>query len=363
MALKVGIVGAGGIANYHIKGYKMAGAEVVAVVDTDAARAQWTSREFGIAHSYPTLEDMLAAEKSLQAISICTPNKFHAPLAIAAARAGKHIFCEKPPAMNAAEARQMAEAAKAAGVHLMFDFNNRARPESLALKKYIDAGEVGTINTAQAAWVRRCGIPGYGGWFTQKALSGGGPTIDLLHMLDLALWFMGYPEPAWVLGGTWNDFAHDPTFAGPWGLPTIKGGTMDVETAAHAMITFKTGQMLYTRMSWAEMNEREEVSVTFQGSKAGGRVARLFGIDGLDETAIDSCRLYTHENGVPVNRDVIVRPDQSMGRLNAVVNFVQTVEGSAKPLSNADEGVKLMKIIEAIYRSGEAKAPVDVTKL
>ncbi len=363
MSTKIGIVGAGGIAGYHVKGYAKAGAEVVAVCDSDASRAQATAKQFSIPKTYDSLEAMLTGEKGLQAVSICVPNKFHAPLAIAAAKAGKHVFCEKPPAMNAAEAKQMAEAAKAAKVHLMFDFNNRARPESMALKRYIDDGTVGKINSAQAAWIRRCGIPGYGGWFTQKALSGGGPTIDLLHMLDLALWFMGCPEPAWVSGNIFSDFAHDSTYAGPWGLPTIKGGTMDVETAAHACITFKTGQILFTRMSWAEMNEREEVSVTFQGGKGGGRVARLFGIDGVDDTAIDLCKLFTHENGLPVNRDVIVPPDASMGRINAVVNFVQTIEGAAKPLSNADEGVKLMKIIEAIYRSAGTNAPVDVTRI
>jgi predicted dehydrogenase len=363
MPVKAGIIGAGGIASYHIRGYKTAGAEVVAVCDTDVARAQATAKENGIARTYSSPEEMFAAEKTLTAVSICTPNKFHAPVALAAAKAVKHIFCEKPPALTVAEAKQMAEAAKSAGVYLMFDFNNRARPESLAMKRYIDDGVVGKINSAQAAWVRRCGIPGYGGWFTQKALSGGGPTIDLLHMLDLALWFMGYPEPAWVSGNVFTDFAHDSTFAGPWGLPKIKGGTMDVETSAQALITFKTGQVLFTRMSWAEMVEREEVSVAFQGTKAGGRVCRLFGNDGLDDTAQDACQLYTHDNGVPANRDVLVRPDPSMGRINAVVNFVQTIDGSAKPLSTADEGVKLMKIIQAIYQTATSGAPVDVTKL
>jgi predicted dehydrogenase len=363
MAIKVGVIGTGGIANYHIKGYQKAGADVVAVADLNSAAAFNTAKSINIPHSYDAAEKLLTEEKDQQAVSICVPNKFHAPRAIAAARAGKHIFCEKPPALNASEAKQMAEAASAGKVHLMFDFNNRARPEAAALKRYIDDGTAGTINSAQGLWVRRCGIPGYGGWFTQKTLSGGGPTIDLLHMLDLALWFMGYPEPAWVLGGTYSDFAHDSTFAGPWGLPTIKGGVMDVETAAHALITFKSGQTLFSRMSWAEMNQREEVSVTFQGAKAGGRIARLFSVDGVDETAIDECRLYTHENGLPVNREVIVSPDTSMGRIGAVVNFVQTIEGKAKPLSNAAEGVKLMQIIEAIYTSSQSKAPVDVSKL
>ena len=363
MATKVGVIGTGGIADYHIQGYLKAGAEIVAVCDVNAAAAAAAAKTHGIATTYSDANKMLNEEKGLQAVSICVPNKFHAPLAIAAAKAGKHVFCEKPPAMNAAEAKQMAEAAAATKVHLMFDFNNRARPEAAALKKYIDNGDVGTINSAQGLWVRRCGIPGYGGWFTQKALSGGGPTIDLLHMLDLSLWFMGYPEPAWVTGNCFSDFAHDRSFAGPWGLPVVAGGTMDVETSAHAMITFKTGQVLFSRMSWAEMNHREEVSVTFQGTKAGGRICRLFGVDGDDDTAIDSCELYTHEDGLPVNRDVVVRPDVSMGRVAAVVNFVEAIEGKAKPLSNADQGVKLMKIIEAIYKSAETKAPVDVAKL
>lgn len=363
MAIQVAIIGGGGIANYHIKGYQKAGAEVVAVCDTSAAAAKATAAKFNIPRTYESVDALLSGEKGLNAVSICVPNKFHAPIAVAAAKAGRHVFCEKPPAMTAAEAKEMAEAAKAGKVHMMYDFNNRARPEAAALKRYLDDGVFGTINSAQAQWVRRCGIPGYGGWFTQKALSGGGPTIDLLHMLDLALWFMGYPDPAWVTGNVFTDFAHDSTYAGPWGLPKIKGGTMDVETSAHAMITFKTGQVLYSRMSWAEMNEREEVSVNFQGSKAGGRICRLFRVDGDDDTAIDTCRLFTHENGLPVNREVVVSPDPEMGRVSAVVNFVETIEGSAKPLSNADEGVKLMKIIEAIYQSAKSKAPVDVSRM
>ncbi len=363
MATQVGIVGGGGIASYHIRGYQKAGAQVVAVCDVNAAAAQATAKQFAIPKTYDSLKAMIDGEKGLQAVSVCVPNKFHAGLAVEATKAGKHVFCEKPPAVSAAEAKQMAEAAKSAKTKLMFDFNNRARPEAAALKRYIDDGTIGKINSAQAQWIRRCGIPGYGGWFTQKALSGGGPTIDLLHMLDLALWFMGYPEPAWVLGGTFADFAHDRSYAGPWGLPVVAGGTMDVETAAHALITFKTGQVLFTRMSWAEMNAREEVSVTFQGGKAGGRICRLFAVDGIDDTAIDSCELYTHENGLPVNRNVVVSPDPEMGRVSAVVNFVQAIEGKAEPLSDADQGVKLMKIIEAIYRSHESKAPVDVSKL
>ena len=188
----------------------------------------------------------------------------------------------------------MKEAAENAGKTLMFNFNNRARPESYALREYIDAGEVGAINSAQAKWIRRTGIPGFGGWFTNKELSGGGPLIDLLHMVDLALYYMDYPQPSCVLAQTFDDFIQDKKFKGPWGIPDVADGVTDVESAAHGFVRFQTGQVLSFQISWAEMNEkREEVSVTFQGKKAGGMIRRLFGADGLDEpqsTTAATCR-------------------------------------------------------------------------
>ena len=162
----------------------------------------------------------------------------------------------------------MKTAAEKSGKQLMFNFNNRARPESFAMMDYIRNGTVGRINSAQAKWIRRTGIPGVSGWFTQKALSGGGALIDLLHMLDLALYFMGYPEPEYVLAQTFNDFIHDKSFKGPWGIPDVANGVTDVESAAHGFVKFKSGQVLSLQTSWAEMVKREEVSVVFQGQKA-----------------------------------------------------------------------------------------------
>ncbi len=286
------------------------------------------------------------------------PNKFHAPLAIQALEAGKHVFCEKPPALHAGEVEQMMAAAGKAGKIVMFNFNNRARPESQAMMQYIAEGVVGTINSAQSQWIRRTGIPGFGGWFTNKELSGGGPVIDLLHMVDLALYFMGYPEPAHVLGQTFDDFITDSSFKGPWGIPDNKEGVTDVEAAAHGFVTFKTGQVLSIRNSWAEMNEREVVSVVFQGSRAGGKVERLFGIDGLDETAIDSCELYVQENGNSVNRSIVTEPCEDMGRIGSAANFAETIEGRAEPLNTPDQALKLMKIIDALYESAGSGAPV-----
>ncbi|HRE82015.1 MAG TPA: Gfo/Idh/MocA family oxidoreductase [Opitutaceae bacterium] len=359
MSIKVGIIGAGGMLRYHAAGFRAAGADVVAVADANGEAAKRASEREKIPQHYSDVSDLLKLP-GLDAVSIIVPNKFHAPLSLQALKAGKHVFCEKPPAMNAKEALAMQAAAKAAKKTLMFNFNNRARPESYAMMEYIQQGAVGRINSAQAKWIRRTGIPGFGGWFTTKALSGGGPLIDLLHMLDLSLYFMGYPEPEWVLAQTFSDFIQDKGFKGPWGIPDVAKGVTDVENACHGMIKFKTGQIVSLQISWAEMVKREEVSVTFQGTKGGGLVQRLFGIDGLDNTSIDACELYTQENGRSVNRSITVPVDETMGRNRSAANFIAAIAGTEPALNTPDQAVALMKIIDATYKSAASGKPVKI---
>ncbi len=360
MSIKIGIIGAGGMAAYHIKGFRQAGAEVVALADVNKAAADKTAAAQGVTRVYGDVAKMLSEVRDLDAVSVIVPNKFHAPVAMQALKAGKHVFCEKPPALNATEMTALKAAAAKAKRTLMFNFNNRARPESYAMRDYIAAGAVGTINSCQAKWIRRAGIPGFGGWFTTKAMSGGGPLIDLLHMVDLGMHFMGSPEPEYVLAQTFNDFINDKAYKGPWGIPDVEKGTTDVEAAAHGFVRFKTGQVMSFQVSWAEMNRREEVSVVFQGKKAGGMVRRLFGTDGLDETAQDDCELYTNENGRQVNRSIVVTPDPTMGRVRSAMNFVRAIEGTEKPLNTPDEALSLMRIIDGAYTSAATGKPVAV---
>ena len=360
MSVKVGVIGAGWMVKYHAEGFRKAGAEMVAVADPAPGAAEKAAKEWGIPKTFDSVEKMLAEAPELDAVSIIVPNKFHAPLAIQCLKAGKHVFCEKPPGLNADEVAEMVKVSKETGKKLMFNFNNRARPESQAMKRYVDDGTVGTINSAQAKWIRRTGIPGFGGWFTTKAMAGGGATIDLLHMIDLSLYLMGYPEPAHVLANTFDDHITDPGFKGPWGIPDREGGTTDVECAAHGFVRFKSGQVLTLQVSWAEMVKREEVSVVFQGTKAGGKVERLFGRDGLDETAIDTCELYVQENGNSVNRSIITEACEDMGRINSAANFIDTINGVAEPFNTPDQAHKLMLIIDALYESAKTGAPVAV---
>jgi len=354
---RIGIIGAGGMLEYHLRGFRQAGAEVAILVDQDRKKADAAARKYEIPLTGVDIGDILS-QSNIDAVSVITPNGTHQELVLKALGAGKHVFCEKPPAINAQETVKMADAAREAMLVLMFDFNNRHRPESQILKEMVFDGKL--INSAQAYWVRRAGIPGFGTWFTDKKQSGGGPLIDLLHMLDLALWFMDYPEPAWVMGNTFDTFQGDETFKGPWGIADGTGPT-NTETAAHGYVRFATGQCLTVHNSWAELVERERVGVELQGSRLGAQLLRIFNKDGIDDTAVDRLKIFRQGAfGCRDNANIGFMPDPDMGRVASAAHFVDVLEGREKPINTPAEAVTLMRIIDAMYRSARQGSPVSL---
>ena len=143
MTIKIGVIGAGGMLQYHAAGFRAAGAEILAICDMNQVAAKKAAQAYDVPNVFSDSAEMLDQLKELDAVSVITPNRTHRPLALQVLQAGRHVFCEKPPALNAAEVSQMKDASESAGKTLMFNFNNRARPESYALRKYIEAGEVG----------------------------------------------------------------------------------------------------------------------------------------------------------------------------------------------------------------------------
>lgn len=231
--LRAGVIGLGmGMA--HVAGYREhPDVEVVAIADTDPDRLASRGRELGIASQYTDPIAMLRKER-LDLVSVATPNKFHKPLTLAALKAGCHVLCEKPMAMNAKEGREMVAAAEEARRRLMINFSYRFNDQSCAMKKAVDSGMLGDVYYARTVWNRRRGLPGFGGWFGQKCLSGGGPLIDLgVHRLDLALWLMNYPKPAWVMGGTYCPIGSR--------LAKTHNQCFDVEDFSSAMVKFENG--------------------------------------------------------------------------------------------------------------------------
>ena len=363
--VKAAVIGAG-IGKYHIQGYqKHAQAEVVAICDVNEAAAKAVACDFGIPGVYTDYKQMLR-QAEFDCVSVCVPNKLHLPLTVACLQAGKDVLCEKPLARTAAEGQKMVDAAEQAKKLLMIQFNNRYRPEARVLKQYVADGTLGDIYFARAGWVRRNGIPGWGGWFTQKDTAGGGPIIDLgVHMLDLTMWLMGNPEPVTVMASAYSVFGPKMEALGPWGTPN-KRGKFDVEDMGCAMIRFKprtpgsAGQTIMLEAGWAARLKREHVYATLMGTKAGASLERVFAVDGVDDSSIDTCELYTQENGVAVNRSLIVEPDPFMGRLNAVGHFVDCLTTGAQCISPGTDGLRIMKILDAAYKSASTGKAVNI---
>ena len=341
---KVALVGAGAMAECHVRGYHEAGAEVVAIVDRnpEAGRKFAEKCQLGKIPVVETLGELQRTAPEVQAVSVITPNKFHRPLVLEALERGLHVFCEKPPALNAAETKEMADKAKEKKLRLMFNLNNRARLDSQFVKRQIRTGRIGTVNSAQATWMRRTGIPGFGGWFTTKAISGGGPLIDLgVHRLDLALWLMGYPEPAWVMGSTYCKIAGK--------LAAERGLDYTVEDLACAMIKFKNGATLELDAAWASnIKENEQMSTRILGDKGG-----LYQYN-LNEGYTWDAEYYQDMEGRQFDSKLHSSPEVR----NAFWLFADAVRDDTPFLVQPEEGVVVMRLLDAIYESARTGEPV-----
>jgi predicted dehydrogenase len=340
--LRVGIIGAGGIAKHaHIPNYLKCGekVEIIAVTDVVKEKADQLAAEFNIPHTFTSYEEMFQTLK-LDAVSICTPNKFHYHATIAALNAGCHVLCEKPPAMTAREAEEMANAAQKAGKILTYGFHYRHAPQVEVLKRFIDAGELGDIYAGRVTAMRRRGIPGWG-VFTNKELQGGGPLIDIgVHMLDTALYLMGYPEPDTVFGVTYQKLGNRKGLGlmGSWDWENFS-----VEDMARGMITFKNGASILLESAFAANVEKaDEMNVTLMGDNGGADVFPLKIYQEKHESLIDLTPAYL--------------PKRDYHELE-LSRFVDACIEGTTPLSTAKQGVYLQQIINGLYESaakGEA---------
>jgi len=268
-SLRVGFIGMGGIANHHANLYrKIGGVDLVCGCDIRQEALDHFKNTYGIQNLYLDFKKMLKEFKDVDAIDVCTPNGVHAPAAIAAAEAGKHVFCEKPMAMSAKEAQAMADAAKRNKVQFVMGFQHRYEPRSFAIREQVESGRFGKILYVRAQALRRRGIPNWG-VFGQKELQGGGPMIDIgVHILDCAYSMIGCPKPISATGNTWTYWGNKKsTVKSSWAGWDHK--TYTVEDMAVGMIRFDTGTMLTIESSFVAHLERDIFNVQIFGEKGG----------------------------------------------------------------------------------------------
>lgn len=343
--LRLGVIGSGNIfRSAHLPTWmNHPDVEIVAVCDVNRERAENIAETAGAAHVYTDYRDLLKHDE-IDMVDICTPNLYHSEISVAALQAGKHVFCEKPDAVNPEEAQKMADAAQASGKLLMVMRNNRFRPESQFLKKYIEQGGFGELYTGRCGWIRRRGIPGKGGWFTTKELSGGGPLIDLgVHFIDLAMWFMGNPRPVSVTGATYCKFAESDLSDSEHSQFGEKQeeGTFDVEDLATGFIRFDNGATLQIEFSWASNIGEEMNFVELRGTKAG------FSFKNGD------LKIFSEAAGELIDSAPVLGRSKVSIHGENIKHFVDCVQGKAEPIIRPEHGVDMIKILSAIYQSAE----------
>ena len=272
--IKVGVIGVGSIAEMHIAGYKAdPRVELAAFCDINEERLKEKGERHGVTRLYTDVKDMVAKEE-LDAVSVCTWNAAHAPCTIAALEAGLHVLCEKPMAMNVAEAEAMRDTAKRSGKLLMIGFVRRFGNDCAVVQDFINEGYFGDLYYAKATYLRRNGCPG--GWFGDKSRSGGGPLIDLgVHVIDLVRYLMGNPKPVSVYGATFQKLGDRPGIKkgdAYQSSTTEEKPVFDVEDMASVMIRFDNGAVLSIEASFSLNIEKDEGKIELFGTKAGAKL-------------------------------------------------------------------------------------------
>ena len=348
--LKVGIVGCGGIANgKHMPAMKRTGNfEMVAFCDLIEERAEKAKKEYGTddAKVYVDYKELLEKEE-LDAVYVLTPNSEHAPITIAALKAGNHVMCEKPMAKTYAEAKAMVEAAKETGKILTIGYQNRYRADSSYLKAACENDDLGEIYYAKAHAIRRRAVPTWG-VFLDEEKQGGGPLIDIgTHALDLTLWMMNNYEPYSVTGSVFRKLADQKNTGNCWGDWDPEKFT--VEDSAFGFIKMKNGATVVLEASWALNSlEVDEAKTSLCGTKAGADMK-----DGL------------RINSVKYGRQCVEKPDMNAGGVAFYdgasekpedieqMVFYKAITEDAPLTVKPEQAMVVTQILEAIYESAK----------
>ena len=348
-SLKVGVIGIGGIAGTHVPGWQAsANAEIIAGCDIrDEVLNNW-GQQHGVEKLYANPGDLFS-DPDIDIVDICTPNRYHAPLAIAALEAGKHVLCEKPLAPTPQEIDNMIQARDQAGKMLMTAQHFRFQGSSKAMKAELDTGVLGDIYHARSWMLRRGGAP-TGSGFILKQHSGGGPCIDIgVHILDLTLWFMGNPEPISVSGVARAELAHqDGAFTG-WGRNAIPQ-EFDVEDFAAAFVRFDNGAILMLEVSWLlhHDTEGEDMQMWLYGTKGGAHWPNCEFLSSNKETR----QFY--------NNKLKLMYDGLEPHAQECVEFAQAITDGAPSPVPAEQSRQVIKILDGIYRSQESGGEVKL---
>lgn len=337
----VAVIGAGAIGLDHINSFQQhPAAKVVALAETSPTRGREAADRYRIPDLVTDYRTLLR-RSDIDVVSIALPNYLHAPVALAALRAGKHVMLDKPMATNARDAARLVATARQGRRLLMVGQNIRFTPEVQTAKQLVTAGALGDVYHAKTAWTRRAGIPRIGSWFTQKRFAGGGCTYDIgVHALDRCLYLLGEFDAAAVSGQTYSQLGRRGQGNGGWGRSEIDPrAPFDVDDLSLALIKLRSGRTVLLEASWAAHQPEPDYNGT-----------QLFGTEaGLILPPLKLCR-----PGMQGYLTELVTPRADLVTPNRMVHFIDCLLGKAQPHVPMAESLATQKILDAIYLSAKS---------
>lgn len=342
--MKVAVIGCGTIANaQHIPAYmKNNDVEIKYFCDIIPERAQAAVAKYGCGIAVQDYKEILKDDE-VEAISVCTPNKVHSEITIAALKAGKNVLCEKPAARDYGDALKMQEAQHETGKVLNIGVVNRFNTCVNKIKELIDQGELGEVYQVYVSFRDYRCIPGLGGAFTTKEIAGGGVMIDWgIHYFDIVMYCCGDPKVKSVsaeefkrLGNPINEYVYTSMWAGP----PKTDGICDVEEGITGMIR-TDGPVITFNGSWAQNIGQKETFIDFIGTKGGIRLQ--YGGDFV---------LYSTKNGMLTETKFSMQNAPMFQK--EIDGFVECIKTGEKLPSHIDTNIVTAELIDSIYKSAQ----------
>ncbi|WP_010094790.1 Gfo/Idh/MocA family protein [Ornithinibacillus scapharcae] len=345
--VQVAIVGVGAIAEsthlHYLKG--MDTVEVIGLVDTDLQRVEAVAEKHGIPNWFESIEALLE-NIAVEAVFICTPNATHIGIAKKAAEKGIHVFIEKPIGIDIDEVTEYSNLAKANNVLTMVGMTHRFRRDATILKSYLERGSLGNVYYAKAKLFRRRGTPK--GWFTNKELAGGGALMDIgVHVLDLAWWLLGQPEVQSVSATSVSMLGNYQTkYTSAWESKNNKLNAQhvfDVDDFTAGWIRFRNGTVLNLEIAWAINGEEDDsISLEFYGNEGGAKLSPV--------------TIFKEDNGIFTK----IEPEFENNDVyqDEINHFIECVIRNEKPLIDADQGLEILKMLQALYTSSNQQKEI-----
>ena len=347
--IKVGVIGAGGIAPSHCEGVlKHPNGELLAIADTHPGRAKEIQERYAVPKVY-TEVNTLINDADLDAVSIGLPTFLHAEVAIAALESGKHVMLDKPFAMSRTEAVKVIETAKKMNKVFAVGMNQRFNESAQTIKAIVERGELGEIYHAETYWCRRTGAPKFGTWFNDKSKSGGGTLLDIgVHALDLCLYLIGNFEPERVSGAAYTKFGNRGIGEGGWGRSDVGEQVFDVDDFATALIKLEGGATVILKTSWVRHQaDISQMDLEIFGTEAGAHVYPP-----------KICRF----SKTPGEYEVVEPQNVKLRHpsCDRIVNWIDAILGEDELECKPEQSLAVQKIIDAIYESSNTGKEVAI---